>query len=496
MSAVSGRGPIVGGRPLAIAVPSTELRPPSGGDPGFYRVVEPPLSPFEAAVYASLRANLPRVLGPLYESLDGPGRADRLARAVEEYLTRREPGLSDDARARLRYYLVRDGVGYGPVDALLRDPDVEDVSVDGTATPVYVVHRRFGSLATNVVFATEDELNAFVVRLSQRVAGAVATIRPVVEGHTPEGHRVEATYGREVSGRGPSVTIRRAPSSPFTPSELERRGTVSHELLIFLTWAVRTGQSLAVIGGPGVGKTSTLNAILHVVPPGLKVVSIEDVRELDLPHEHWLATVRRAGRGDRGADGRRVGEIDLYDLLRLALRERPDRLVVGEVRGREASLVFQAIATGHPTYTTMHADSLASLVRRLESPPISIPRILLASLPFVVVQRLTSSAAGPVRRITEVVEIVGLEPDTDELLTNRLFAFDPGNGRWVEVGPSVIYERWAEANDAPSRPPWSPPDGATSQRVDAPTPIGSVPAADPGAVPSADPPVPAPRGVR
>lgn len=419
------------------------LHPPARGILGLYEVEEPPLSPEDRRRLERVRSALPLVLPAAEGAIPLDERPERLRRAAAAYLRRREPELDAERLERLLYYLVRDAVGYGPIDPLLADPEIEDIFVDGAGIPVYVFHRHFESLPTNLRLEDEASLNRLLLRLSQRCGRALAVRTPMLDGTTPEGHRIHLTFRREVSSRGPTLSLRRAAPHPFSPTDLIRQGTASPELAAYLWLAADAGEPLLVAGGTGAGKTSTLNAVAHFFPRTDRIVSIEDARELQLPQKRWLPLVPRPGYGEVLPDGRRSGEIDLHDLVRFALRERPDRIVVGEIRGRESYALFQAAATGHPTYTTAHADSFASLVHRLEQPPIGIPRALLAALSVVTVQVAVRRPGGVVRRIREVAELDGIDPDSGELLSRRVFTWDPLADRIEFHPPSLIVDRFA-----------------------------------------------------
>jgi flagellar protein FlaI len=218
-------------------------------------------------------------------------------------------------------------------------------------------------------------------------------------------------------------------------------GTASEEMVAYFWLAAEQGESVIVCGGPAAGKTSTLNAIALFIPPTAKVVSIEDTREVNLPHENWIPGATRSGTGDRGPDGKAAGEVDMFDLVRAALRQRPNYIIVGEVRGRETYTMFQAMATGHTTYSTMHADSVKSMVNRLENPPINTPRILLSALNNVIIQIQARTEKGVVRRLKQVLEIVGFEPETNELITNTVYEWDPASDKFVFKGHSFLFDK-------------------------------------------------------
>jgi flagellar protein FlaI len=409
-----------------------------------YEVIEPQLTKHERDLVEHLKATLGRIMGSDTASLDPNGKRMFLRGEVETYLRTREITLSPLSTERIVYYIVRDYVGYGPVDALILDGNVEDISCDGVGVPLFVFHGKFESVKTNVAFMDEDALNSFIVALGQRCGKAVSVSSPILDGTTPEGHRVQATYSREITTRGASFTIRRFKEKPFTPVELVKTGSASEEMIAYFWLAAEQGESLIICGGPAAGKTSTLNAIALFIPPTSKIVSIEDTREVNLPHENWIPGATRSGTGDRGPDGKAAGEVDMFDLVRAALRQRPNYIIVGEVRGKETYTMFQAMATGHTTYSTMHADSVKSMVNRLENPPINTPRILLSALNNVIIQIQTRTDKGVVRRLKQVLEIVGFEPETNELITNTVYEWDPATDHFVFKGHSFLFDKIME----------------------------------------------------
>jgi len=409
-----------------------------------YEVVEPQLSTHERELVTHLKDTLTKIMGSEVANLTGADKRTYLRGEVEEYLKSRQITLSPLSTERVVYYIQRDFVGYGPVDALILDPKVEDISCDGVGVPLFVYHGKYESVKTNVVFTEEDQLNSFIVALGQRCGKSVSVSNPILDGTTPEGHRVQATYAREVTTRGASFTIRRFKEKPFTPVDLVISGSASEQMIAYFWLAAEQGESLIICGGPAAGKTSTLNAIALFIPPTSKIVSIEDTREVNLPHENWIPGATRSGTGDRGPDGKAAGEVDMFDLVRAALRQRPNYIIVGEVRGRETYTMFQAMATGHTTYSTMHADSVKSMVNRLENPPINTPRILLSALNNVIIQIQARTDKGVVRRLKQVLEIVGFEPETNELITNTVYEWDPGTDKFVFKGHSFLFDKIME----------------------------------------------------
>ena len=409
-----------------------------------YEVWEPQLAERDKEFLDMIKDSLNRTLEYEWDKMAEKDKQEYLQEAVDSFIASRGLRIEPASKDKIVYYIIRDFVGYGPVDVLMADARVEDVSCDGTGIPLFVFHQKFESIKTNIVFADDDVLNSFVVMLGQRCGKQLSVANPILDGTSTEGHRVQATYSREVTTRGSSFTIRRYKEKPFTPVELVKFGTASPEMVAYLWIAIEHGKSMMVCGGTASGKTATLNSAGLFIRPGAKIVSIEDTREINLPHENWIPGTTRSGVGERGPDGKAGGEIDMFDLVRAALRQRPNYIIVGEVRGKETYTMFQAMATGHPTMSTMHADSVKSMVNRLENPPINTPRILLTALNFVVIQTHARIGDSIVRRIKQMVELVGFEPETNELITNTVYEWDAATDTFVYKGHSFLFDEIME----------------------------------------------------
>jgi len=322
------------------------------------------------------------------------------------------------------------------------DTQVEDISCDGVGVPFYIYHRKYGSIPSNLKFDTAEELDSFVVWLAQRCGKHISVALPMLDATVPDGSRLQATLGTHVTKRGSSFTIRRFRENPFSPLDLVRFKTMSPEMTAYLWLAIENGQSMLICGGTASGKTTTLNAILLFIPPQMKIVSIEDTRELNLPHENWVPLLTRAGFGGRSAStGKAAGEIDMFDLLTAALRQRPQYLMVGEVRGPEAFVVFQAMATGKSAYTTFHADDVQAMVHRLENDPINLPRALVAALDIVLLQAQVKVGTDMTRRVKALIEVVGTDPESNELITNSAYTWNPADDAFNYSGHSYVYEK-------------------------------------------------------
>ncbi|HTT35453.1 MAG TPA: type II/IV secretion system ATPase subunit [Thermoplasmata archaeon] len=408
-----------------------------------YEVIEPPLSAIEHELLTRLRVALIDLFQPLPE-IDLPGRRRELRRMVDDLVQEWEISPSPTTKGRLVYYLERDFIGYGIVDVPMTDSEVEDISCDGVGIPLYIYHRKYGSIRSNLKFTDSSELDHYVVWLAQRSGKHISVASPMLDATIPDGSRLQATLGMHVTKRGSSFTVRRFRDNPFTPVDLLKFKTMSAEMMAYLWIAIESGQSMMVCGGTASGKTTTLNATLLFIPPQMKIVSIEDTRELNLPHENWVPSLTRAGFGAKNVmSGKAPGEIDMFDLLAAALRQRPQYLMVGEVRGAEAFIVFQAMATGKTCYTTFHAESVSAMVHRMENPPISLPRSLVSALNLVLLQRQVKVGTKMTRRVQSLTEIVGLDPETNELITNSVYSWNPADDTFLFSGHSYIYERVA-----------------------------------------------------
>jgi flagellar protein FlaI len=395
-----------------------------------YQVVEPSLTPLEAelleALYEDIRA--PLLYGREIDDDPEAVLRDELGARLREYGVR----VDLDSFYRLFYYLYRRFRGFGPIDAIMHDPHIEDVSCDGYDLPIFVYHDEYQDVETNVRFV-EDELDSYVVRLAQQSDRHVSVGNPVVEATLQDGSRAELALGEEVTPRGSAFTIRKYSDEPFTPIDLLEYGTYDLAQLTALWLAIEHNRNIVFAGGTASGKTTSMNAISMFIPPRAKLITIEDTRELALHHDNWLSSVTRE-RLDEGAD------VTMYDLLRSALRHRPEYILVGEVRGQEAMTLFQAMNTGHTTLSTMHADSVQTAINRLENEPINVPRSMVQSLDVLCVQVLARSGGERVRRARTVAEVEGVDGRTGELDYTTAYEWVPGEDRFQDVNPGFLEE--------------------------------------------------------
>jgi flagellar protein FlaI len=395
----------------------------------YYYVVEPGLTPSETELLERLFED---IRGPLLyrdEVADDPEQAlrEELQARLEEYGVR----TADETFYRLFYYLHRAFLGYGKIDPLMYDPHIEDISCDGPRLSVFIYHEEYTDIESNVTF-DPDELSNFVIQLAQRSGRHVSVSDPVVSTTLPDGSRIELALGEEVTPKGSAFTIRKYADKPFTPIDLLEYGTVDRRILAFLWLAIESNRSLLFAGGTAAGKTTSMNAVSMFIPPRSKVLTIEDTRELSLYHENWLSSVTRERMGD--------ADITMYDLLRSALRHRPEYILVGEVRGEEAITLFQAMNTGHTTFSTMHADSVQTVINRLENEPINVPRPMVTSLDILCVQVLARSGGERVRRAKTLAEIEGIDQRTGELDYSNTYVWDANEDTFAEQNSELLAE--------------------------------------------------------
>jgi flagellar protein FlaI len=395
-----------------------------------YYAVEPELDAFE-------RELLARVVDDIRDPLlyrEGAGKTDEetLRTELEALLEGYGVEVGMDTFHALAYYLYRDFRGYGKVDPLLNDRHIEDVSCDGYDLPIFVYHDEYTDIETNVSFG-QEALDSYVIRLAQQSGRHVSVGDPIVETTLPDGSRAELALGEEVTPRGSAFTIRQYAEDPFTPVDLVEYGTFSVEQMAYFWLCIEHNKSLIFAGGTASGKTTSMNAVSMFVPPRAKVLTIEDTRELSLYHDNWLSAVTRERRYE-GTD------IDMYDLLRSALRHRPEYIIVGEVRGEEAITLFQAMNTGHTTFSTMHADSIETVINRLENEPINVPRAMVQSLDMLSVQTLTRADDERVRRAKTIGEIGGIDQRTGELDYSSAFEWVPDSDTFRRNDSSLLEE--------------------------------------------------------
>ncbi|HVN66339.1 MAG TPA: ATPase, T2SS/T4P/T4SS family, partial [Methanomicrobiales archaeon] len=411
-----------------------------------YTVLEPVLNPAEKELIGELKQRLFETLEVNTKDLTKEAAHRAIRGAVDTVLSDYGISLTPVAREKILYNIEKEFLGDGIVDPIMHDKYIEDISCDGVNIPIFVYHTSYENTKTNLTYKEAADLDSFVTKMAQRAGKHISIAEPILDATMPDGSRIQMTLGSEVTAHGSTFTIRKFREEPITPTDLIEWSTFSPLAVAFLWLAVESGKSAIFAGGTASGKTTSLNAISLFIPPMAKIVSLEDTRELKLPHPNWIPSITRDSFDTNGK-----GEIDMYELLRAALRQRPEYLIVGEIRGKEALTLFQAMSTGHVTYATMHADSVASVVHRIENPPLSVPRNMLSALNLVCVQAQARIGGQRIRRSKQIIEILDIDPRTNELITNEVFRWHPTTDEIRYSGKSYILEEimeergWSEA---------------------------------------------------
>jgi len=400
-----------------------------------YEVVEPHLNERERSLLLRTKEALFEYRGVI-EKLIHADSVEEGIRVLKEVLTTgvKNVKLYDAALIdKISYYLSRDLIGYSILDPLIRDPNLEDIVCSGVNTPIHVFHSEYEWLKSNVVFTSDEELESMIRKLAFKAGVEVNVSRPIAEGILKEGFRVHLALN-VVSRRGSTFTIRKFKQEPYTLVDLINLGTLDPLLAAYLWLLSEKLQSILIVGPTASGKTTLLNAIALMIPPEVKVVTVEEAPELNLVgHENWVSLVARLS-SEEG-----VSNITLYELLKSALRQRPDVIIVGEIRGEEAYTFFQSIALGHGGLSTIHGDSVESVIRRLEAHPFNVPRSLIQMVRVLLyIGRVQVGEYALRRRVLEVKEIHGLDPKTNELILATPF-------RWIRESDSFAFSGYSHA---------------------------------------------------
>jgi flagellar protein FlaI len=419
------------------------------GDPTTYICVEP-TSPDDQETYDAIRD---RVL-TLSANRQPPGSEDEFDAFLDDLLddivtvngTNGEAGLvervrgqylrqrivvDDESHERLRYRLHRDIAGLGPLDPVMRDSHNEDIHLIGP-DQCYVDHEVFGMLPTTIDFGSADALESWVRSIGERMDQPVSDSQPVIDATLPDGSRINIIYSNDVSIQGTSLTIRQAEDVPLSILRITKWGTMSPELAAYLWICMENERTAFVVGETASGKTTTLNSMFSLIPRDHKIYTAEDTAEVSPPHDNWQQLLTREGKGD-GAD------VTMFNLIEAALRSRPDYICVGEVRGEEARMVFQAAQTGHPVLTTFHAPDIVSMVQRLTGDPINVPKAFIDNCDVVLFQNRVKRGDEVVRRVTSVQEIEGYSEEEGGIVTRQVFRWDPRTDEVVFSGRNNSY---------------------------------------------------------
>ncbi|EHK02570.1 hypothetical protein HRED_03986, partial [Candidatus Haloredivivus sp. G17] len=409
-----------------------------------YHIIEPKLNPETEAVLERIQEIMERSFDITLSELEG-GEADGyLAEKIDMIVDKYNLSLSEKQREIVRYYTKRDFAGLGKLQPLMNDTEVEDISCDGIDIPVYAYHRnpKFGSVKTSIEWDDPEELDKFVMKLAQRCGKSISVSSPLLDGSLPDGSRVQATLATDIARKGSNFTIRRFTEDPLTPVHMMDFETENAQMYSYLWTLVEHGKSILVCGTTGAGKTSQLNSLSLFIRPEKKIVSIEDTPELRLPHDHWVPEVARSGFGS-SAEG--SGEVSMDNLLKESLRQRPEYIIVGEVRGEEAYILFQQMATGHTGLSTIHADSLDMLMDRLTTQPIDLSPSLIETLDLVMLIKRIRRDGNYIRRVTGLYEVLGYDKrkGIDE---NKVFGWNPENDEYRVENKSILLKDIADTS--------------------------------------------------
>ena len=412
-----------------------------------YEVEEPALSKTEKDMLDKLESSMKELINVNFiidNTLDSMiDYIDKTCRLLMDELNIK---IDEEGYRKIFYYLFRNFVGLNEIEPILKDYFIEDIECNGVDTPVYIVHRVYRNIRTNLVYKSIDELSNFVEKLAQRCGKYVSYANPLLDGTLPDGSRVNATYTTDVSSRGPTFTIRKFTKIPWTPIQLLGMRTISPEMLAYFWILLENKANILIVGGTASGKTTLLNAIAFFIPPEARVVSIEDTRELNLPRENWLPSVARSSFGIQ-----KIGEVDLFSLLKNSFRQNPDYVIVGEVRGKEAFVLFQGMASGHSSVGTVHAESVDTLIKRLETPPIELSPTLINILDAVAVMSHAVVNKQQTRKLREISEIINVDKDGNAV-TNTPFVWNPDDDGFyfnknIRVFEKISHQYGINVND-------------------------------------------------
>jgi len=406
-----------------------------------YKVIEPVLTEKEKKTFEIIKKLLMTELSVSFSEIKTKREAElKLTRKISSMVKKYRLKIPLKNIDKINYFAVRDFIYLGKIEPLMRDHMIEEISCDGTNVPIYVWHRELESMPTNIIFEKDAELNNFARKLAYICGKHVSASSPILDATLPGGSRINLTLGHEITKRGSTFTIRRFKADPITVIDLIKYGTMSVDIAAFMWYMIEKRTTMLVAGGTASGKTTALNALASFIRPGQKVVSIEDTQELNLPHENWIPAVSRQSFSDK-----QIGEISQFDLLRAALRQRPDIIIVGETRGQEAFTLFQAMATGHGGFSSIHADSIEATLTRLTSEPMNVPTDLISnSLDLIMLQLKIRMGDKSVRRVIQVAEIEGTDLQTGAIKTHVIFKWDPIKDKHEFMGNSIVFKKIKE----------------------------------------------------
>ncbi|MBU3905231.1 MAG: type II/IV secretion system ATPase subunit [Nanoarchaeota archaeon] len=401
-----------------------------------YNLIEPELTKKEQDDYERIIDGLMEVIDLELTSIKNKENVlTYVEKQIQDVVNELNISLTDISHGKIMYFIYRDFIGLNHIEPLLQDPYIEDISCDGLNIPLYIIHRKFGSIKTNIIYKEESELKEFIVKVAERCGRFISYAEPLLDGSLPDGSRVQASYSKDITTHGPTFTIRKFTETPFSPMDLIINKTIGSEVLAFLWLAVESGSSILIAGGTGTGKTTFLNVLSMFIPQNAKIITVEDTRELQLPHENWIPAVTRPG------FSKEYGEVTMFDLLKESFRQSPDYVIVGEVRGKEAYVMFQGMASGMSSMGTMHAGKVEDVINRLQTEPINLSPSFIETLDLVLIMSHTRGKGQSARRLKEVVEIESIDFKTGASRTNRIYTWLPSTDTFEKRGYSWLLQK-------------------------------------------------------
>ena len=400
----------------------------------YYIAIEPSMNPALSKKMDEVDKRLINYVDELKQAKDSQEKTEVLLRCLDRICTVKGNGrkggaikVTEKELQGLRYLMVRDKEGLGTIEPLINDPYIEDISCSGVGS-LFVEHKIFGGLKSGISFDNPEDLDRYAIRLSEKISRPVTVRDPIVDATLPDGSRVNIVYGGDVSKRGSNFTIRKFSTTPMSILDLVDMGTMSYEMVAYLSLMLGEGMNTFVAGETASGKTTLMNAITTLINPNAKIVSIEDTPELQVPHQNWTREVVRGGATSGSS-------VTMFDLLRAALRQRPNEIIIGEIRGEEGAIAFQAMQTGHACMATFHAASVEKLIQRLTGNPINIPKTYIDNLNLVVIMSAVRLPDGrPARRVLSINEIIGYEPETNFFGFIEVFRWNPATDEFEFPG--------------------------------------------------------------
>ena len=407
----------------------------------YYLAVEPSLAPGVETIVDDIDVQLMDYIDELRAAEGAEGRLEVILNAVDAICGRENTSskkgsksvdLTEDQFQAVKYLMRREKAGMGVMDPLVEDPYIEDISCSGVG-PLYIEHKVFGGLKASIEFSDSEELDQYVIQLSEKIGRPVTIREPIVDSTLPDGSRINIVYGGDVSRRGSNFTIRKFSATPLSILDLIKFGTLTYEMAAYISLMLSEGMNTFVSGETASGKTTILNAISTFIPPNAKIVSIEDTPELQVPHQNWIREVVRGG-------GENSASVTMFDLLVAALRQRPEEIVIGEIRGAEGAIAFQAMQTGHACMATFHAASVEKLIQRLTGNPINVPKTYIDNLNMVVIMSAVRLPDGsPARRCLSISEIIEYDTESNSFGFIEVFKWNPATDEFEFPGYMNTY---------------------------------------------------------